>query len=673
MVGTGPFRGSRGSGATAKVSKKSFSSGLPVPFALCSPAPVQQFFMRSIVRFTALAAAATALLPCAKLHAEPADPVSLTAREVEQVIAQAATKASLVDRNAIIAVVDREGFLLGLWNCDKSPGSKVPRVLPPFTLNNLAVVKLYGLVGAAITRASTAAFLSSDQNAFTTRTAGFIIQQHFPPGVRNTSPGPLVGVGFSSLFFTDVNRVKLIPDGFQGSRSVADLIADGTIILAPRAKARPNADPGFSNTASFGDLSPGVRAPLFPLTSLDDGPGGVPLYKGGHLVGGVGVTGDGDTNNLAPAAALLFDNKQPNATTGFKTGHDTDEDVALAGQTGFRPPKEIVATNVLIVGFRVPYVFPALEDIQDIDDVPPLGTIGRPIDIPVPLLNTNQGIAGIVPNQALMTITGDGIVEGNPKASPDAYPYEVARFGGFEGQIRFPLRDDPLLHDGVPANDFIGSARRLQKEDVKSVLSLVAARARITRAGIRLPLGTNAKIFITVINNPDKPGEIPQILGVYRTGEATVFSWDVSAQKARTALFFSNTQLAMSSRSVGFLAQRFFPPGIDGTQHGPYFGFQEAVTLKFRPVTDVTNGAFPFPGNPNVPNGITVFPGGFPLYKDGFLVGAVGISGDGVDQDDIMAISGTEDFRPEPEIRADVFTYRGARLPYVKFPRDPVK
>jgi hypothetical protein len=129
----------------------------------------------------------------------------------------------------------------------------------------------------------------------------------------------------------------------------------------------------------------------------------------------------------------------------------------------------------------------------------------------------------------------------------------------------------------------------------------------------------------------------------------------------------------MSSRSVGFLAQRFFPPGIDGTQHGPYFGFQEAVTLKFRPIRDIARGKFPFPGNPNVPNGITVFPGGFPLYKDGYLVGAVGISGDGVDQDDIIGISGTEDFRADPEIRADVFTYHGARLPYVKFPRDPVK
>src|SRR6185436_10997765 len=60
----------------------------------------------------------------------------------------------------------------------------------------------------AITKAGTAAFLSSDQNAFTSRTAGFIVQQHFPPGVRNKAPGPLVGVNFSNLSISDVSRFK---------------------------------------------------------------------------------------------------------------------------------------------------------------------------------------------------------------------------------------------------------------------------------------------------------------------------------------------------------------------------------------------------------------------------------------------------------------------------------
>lgn len=155
------------------------------------------------------------------------------------------------------------------------------------------------------------------------------------------------------------------------------------------------------------------------------------------------------------------------------------------------------------------------------------------------------------------------------------------------------------------------------------------------------------------------------MLGCFRVGEATVFSWDVCVQKARTAVFFSNKQLAESCRTVGFLAQRYFPPGIDGQPWGPFFGFQEAVSLKTSP------GKHTFPGNSNLPNGITIFPGGFPLYRNGELVGAVGVSGDGVDQDDLISASGCANFLPLQRIRADNYTYRGVRLPYAKFPRDP--
>lgn len=628
-----------------------------------------------LARPLALAAAAVAALSPAAV----AGPQQLTQEEVAQIVEQGCVVASRINRSAIICVTDREGFILALWDVKK----RLPNPLPVFSLTPINL-NIYGQVADAVTKASTAAFLSSDQQAFTTRTAGYIIQQHFPVGVRNTPPGPLVGVGFSSLFFTDVNRAKLIPNSFLGDETIAQMLARGKLLLVRRPPAPFGvtlAAGGFTSnpaddSASMGDLSPGVRAPLFPLTSLNDSPGGVPLYKGGHLVGGVGVSGDNSPTNLTPAAALLLGKAQKTATSGFKNGEDKDELVALGAQTDFRPTDSIVATNVLINGIRIPYVNPRLEDIKDVDDVPPIGTIGRAIDVPITFPPfTALGAGPLVPNQAASVLAAnDAIVPGFPKPAPAPYPYEVARLGGFEGEIRFPFRDDPLTRDADPTNDKIhGNAGRLTKEEVKDIISKAAERARTTRAGIRLPIGTSVKVFISVVSNPDKPGELPQILGVFRTGEATIFSWDVAVQKARTAVFFSNTQLAMSSRSVGFLAQRFFPPGIDGTAHGPYFGFQEAVSLKFRNVRDQARGNFAFPGNSNVPNGITVFPGGFPLYRDGYLVGAIGISGDGVDQDDIIGISGTEDFRPAPEIRADQYTYRGARLPFVKFPRDPVR
>src|SRR5687767_10812486 len=89
----------------------------------------------------------------------------LLLEDVRQIIAQAATEAARSNPRSVIAVVDREGFVLGVW--DVSGGPQPPS---------------QEIISAAISRAGTAAFLSSNQNAFTSRTAGYIIQQHFPPG-----------------------------------------------------------------------------------------------------------------------------------------------------------------------------------------------------------------------------------------------------------------------------------------------------------------------------------------------------------------------------------------------------------------------------------------------------------------------------------------------------------
>src|SRR5712671_6215228 len=113
----------------------------------------------------------------------------LTAADVTQIIKQAASRAAQISPNSVIAVTDREGFVLGVWNV--RGGEPTPDE-----------------IATCVSKAGTASFLSSDQNAFTSRTAGFIIQQHFPPGVKNTSPGPLVGVGLSNLFTSDINKFR---------------------------------------------------------------------------------------------------------------------------------------------------------------------------------------------------------------------------------------------------------------------------------------------------------------------------------------------------------------------------------------------------------------------------------------------------------------------------------
>src|SRR6266581_4001684 len=127
-------------------------------------------------------------LAAASLFA-PAAFAQLTAADVTTIINQAVIRASKVSPNSVIAVTDREGYVLGVWVVRGGPATPAE-------------------IATAVSKAGTAAYLSSNQNAFTSRTAGFIIQQHFPPGVSNTAPGPLVGVGLSNLFVSDVNHFK---------------------------------------------------------------------------------------------------------------------------------------------------------------------------------------------------------------------------------------------------------------------------------------------------------------------------------------------------------------------------------------------------------------------------------------------------------------------------------
>jgi uncharacterized protein GlcG (DUF336 family) len=231
----------------------------------------------------------------------------------------------------------------------------------------------------------------------------------------------------------------------------------------------------------------------------------------------------------------------------------------------------------------------------------------------------------------------------------------------------------------------------LSATDVATILTQAAQQTTVTRAAIRQPLGSNARVSISVV---DLDGSI---LGFFQNVDAPNFGIDVSAQKARTANFFSSPgagaalraagltifvrdvpldgSLALTSRAVGFLAQPYFPPGIEGTDPGPY-SVPVAEWSPFNTGLQLDLLDFGAPGAcgrdlPQLRNGITIFPGGIPLFKGGRLAGAVGISGDGVDQDDLIAAAGSAGFDAPNEKRSDTLVVRGVRLPWVKFPRHP--
>lgn len=528
----------------------------------------------------------------------------LTVADVETVVAQAVQEAQVVGANeSLIAVLDREGFVLAVW--DVNGGA------PPPALE----------VARVVSGAGAAAYLSSDQHAFTTRTAGFIIQEHFPPGVDNRPNGPLVGVNFSSMAFSDTNKYK----------------------APPAAGGFPT--PPIPGVNDLGSATPGdfFRSVPFTALALSGNPGGVPLYKNGKLVGGIGVTNTNDD----PAFTEFEIAFKPSVA----------ERIALSGQAGFRPSPAFDGSNVFIDGIRLAYT---VNSGSDATVVNPAAFLGNP----------GNGLPVILPDiDGILGSSDDAAVNYSPKASPPPAiypdPFGLTGVNGIPGELRSAIRADPK-----PGT--INGEARLSAAEVQSIISLAAQKSTIIRAGIRLPRGQISRVWITVVSNPANDQEEPAVLGTYRTPDATIFSWDVSIQKARTSIFFSRgtergAPRAFSCRAVGWLSQSMYPPGINNQPAGPFFPFQPRFSLR-----DFGGGDFRVPAEPintNIPNGITIFPGGFPLYRNGVLIGAIGVSGDGIEQDDIIGAAGTRDFLAPTGSRSDDRVYENARIPYAKFPR----
>jgi hypothetical protein len=152
--------------------------------------------------------------------------------------------------------------------------------------------------------------------------------------------------------------------------------------------------------------------------------------------------------------------------------------------------------------------------------------------------------------------------------------------------------------------------------------------------------------------------------------------------------------VAFTNRTFRYLSLPHFPQGIDIYPPGPFSilndpGIQRNALNAGPPVPasdfQTVQGYDSFhpgtnfrdPGNIDNQNGVVFFPGSAPLYKDlgtgtRQLVGGLGVSGDGVDQDDDVTFVAAVGYEPPTSIpRADNVFVRGVRLPYQKFNRQP--
>ena len=205
--------------------------------------------------------------------------------------------------------------------------------------------------------------------------------------------------------------------------------------------------------------------------------------------------------------------------------------------------------------------------------------------------------------------------------------------------------------------------------DVDRIVQRAIATAKKTRALIRLPLNSYARMVIAVA---DVNGAI---LALYRMPDATVFSIDVAVAKARNVIWFSTSNdlpvpagTAVTNRTLNFGGQPFYPPGIDSEVFNPKPGpwFQ---SLFVRDLNNPCTQGSQAP-NPNQ-NGIVFFAGASPLYRGTTIAGGLGVSGDGIEQDDYVTYFAAGEFLPPENIWADRVKVDGARLPMFKFPRQP--
>lgn len=629
-----------------------------------------------------------------------ASPTSfLHATDVQKILAQAIAEAQARGTPATIAVVDRVGNVLAVYRMGPASSRQVliatrtDALGAPLVSGGLEGISLPTAAApvsiddqAAIAKALTAAYVSTEGNAFSTRTAGQIIQQHFNPGEANQPSGPLFGVQFSQL-------------------ACSDFMASG---------AAAGTQPGPQ------------RSPL----GLSADPGGFPLYMDGTVVGGIGVMADGRYGIDADIG---------------DTDADIDEAIALAGTFGYAAPVNRRADRITLDGRTARFSdveFAKL--LADPAAAPAFGSLGAGVGTLVNVTGYGGGtlIDGTAfgqPSSGLRADTeatfpgADAFVPVNNANLPRFPPIAgQALPGGAElsaievkallqsaldianrsrAQIRQPLGTRARLTISVV--DHLGKVLGVASTRDPPVFGLDVSVQKARSAA--LFSSSDAAAFITSL-----PAARYLDTGAPVLGAASSVPGDyITSLRNFTgiATLLGDGNIAWSNRAIGLLARPNYPDGIDAAPAGPLSrpagqwsvfadGLQLDVSLNSllhhllyvagAVGTDVPPGCagtqlaisgagvptftHPVAAGTRLANGLQIFPGSVPIYRNGTLVGAIGVSGDGVDQDDMVAFLGLHDAAQllgtglgnAPNARrADALAPQSVRLRYVQCPQAP--
>jgi len=582
----------------------------------------------------------------------------LSALDVEALLDRAS--AATPSQNAIIAIVDRTGQILGVR-----------------TEANVTTPDLNFAINGAIAKARCAVFFSSNQGILTSRTVAYLSQSTITqreveanPSSLNESirgPGFVAAVGVGGQFPPGIINQPLV-DLFciEHSNRVSTFV-DGQLI---------------ANRKSYGQQV--GTAPNETSRGIGTLPGGLPVYRANsnELIAGIGAFFPGPfgfasfEQGFVPVASQT-QQQRVNAPLVLESELIVFETLFVPGKIGnvARPnvtgaPQSIIARAGNLSGLSLQ------QQIIQINAAARINLGG----IALQSFGPKAGPLGVQALFNLMNSLGPGTVNGT---NQPVTPGGATALDGMAQAAGFLV---------PPKNGSV-----LTAADVTRIINQGIAQAEKTRAQIRIPTTYSRLIFVVSDFNGD-------ILGLYRMPDALCDALDVTPAKARNSVYYASTSLqpqdqlpgtpigtAFTTRTFRYLAVPRYPsgnnaaapgiwsilnePGID-PKTGLNIGAPKAAAsfntvLGFDSFNPGRNFRCPFTVMPpQNQNGTIFFPGSSAIYKNGQLAGGYGSSGDGVDQDDVGAFYGAVGYTPPAAKQADQFLFRGIRLPYIKFSRN---
>jgi len=598
----------------------------------------------------------------------------LSTTEVEALLDRAS--AATPSNDAIIAVVDTRGRILGARTESAFAG--------------MSPADLAFAIDGAVAKARTGAFFSNNQAILTSRTVSHISQstitqremQADPASADPTTQGPgyVAPVGIGGEFPPGILRQPLVDlFAIEHTNRVSVFVNEGGTEVINRDSY------GVQSGTAPGTVSRGISTM----------PGGLGIYRLGsnEVIGGIGVFFPGRPG-----------------TPQFGTASFEQAFVANPNQTRTKrlnAPKaleaEVIALKTLLP-ITVASLPPLTATLTPQLILARAGGLGGPLPLTVPQA---QNLVNLVNAAARINLGGIALQSFGPQAGPLGVQTLFTIINTL-GNGTTNGTDQPVAPGGVlllpgqaqaegwlvapTGSSFAGGLTAAQ---VERLIVQGINQANRTRAQIRVQPTSTKMVFAVA----DKDGSL---LGVYRMPGATVFSIDVAIAKSRNTAYYASADLqpqdhvagipygtAFTNRTFRYLAVPKYPSGSSNAPPAP---FSILNTKGINPTTGLNVGV-PLPSsalnatvlgydsfNPGTnfrattpagnQNGVVFFPGSTAVYVGNSLKGGFGVSGDGVDQDDVVTFFGAKGFSAPLATQAVQFYVRGIRLPYIKFSRN---